>query len=80
MLRHVPRDADGQKLADFTRRRAETVWQGSVRRMDSWEMDALRQAEIEEAINEQEELRSRLADLDAKLAKAYAQEAGSLVS
>lgn len=74
MRRHAPAGED------FTHRRAETVWQGKVRRMDSWEMDALRLAEIEEARNEQKRLRARLADLDAKIAEADAREAGALAS
>lgn len=53
---------------EFTHRRARSLWEGSARRIDSEEMDALRLAVIEESRREQRELRARLAALDAKLA------------
>ncbi|CAN7451595.1 hypothetical protein LJR235_002911 [Pararhizobium sp. LjRoot235] len=53
---------------DFTLRRARSIWEGTVRRIDSEEMDALRLAVIEESRREKEELRARLDALDEKLA------------
>lgn len=53
---------------DFTMRRVRTIWEGTARRIDSEEMDALREAVKEEARREQIELRTRLAALDAKIA------------
>lgn len=52
----------------FTQRRARSIWEGTARRIDSEEMDALREAEIEFARREQEALRARLAALDEKIA------------
>ncbi|QIG67312.1 hypothetical protein EVB37_076 [Rhizobium phage RHph_TM3_3_3] len=52
----------------FTPRRARSIWEGTARRIDSEEMDALRAAIIEEAHRERQELRARLADLDKKVA------------
>lgn len=53
---------------DFTMRRVRSIWEGTARRIDSEEMDALREAVKEEARREQIELRNRLASLDAKIA------------
>lgn len=53
---------------DFTMRRVRSIWEGTARRIDSEEMDALREAVREEARREQIELRNRLASLDAKIA------------
>lgn len=53
---------------DFTMRRVRSIWEGTARRIDSEEMDALREAVKEEARREQIELRTRLAALDAKIA------------
>ncbi|WP_234835844.1 hypothetical protein [Sinorhizobium meliloti] len=53
---------------EFTQRRARSIWEGTARRIDAEEMDALRLAAIEESKREQRELRARLAALDAKLA------------
>jgi hypothetical protein len=52
----------------FTARRARSIYEGTARRIDSEEMDALREAEREQARVEQNELRARLAALDEKLA------------
>jgi hypothetical protein len=52
----------------FTARRARSIYEGTARRIDSEEMDALREAEREQARIEQNELRARLAALDEKLA------------
>ena len=46
---------------DFTMRRVRSIWEGTARRIDSEEMDALREAVKEEARREQIELRTRLA-------------------
>jgi hypothetical protein len=53
---------------EFTARRARSIWEGTARRIDSDEMDALRAALIEESKIEARELRSRLASLDQKIA------------
>lgn len=53
---------------EFTIRRARSIWEGTARRIDSEEMDALRLAVIEEEYREQQEIRARLAALDARLA------------
>jgi hypothetical protein len=52
----------------FTARRARSIYEGTARRIDSEEMDALREAERQQARLEQNELRARLAALDEKLA------------
>ena len=52
----------------FTLRRARSIYEGTARRIDSEEMDALREAEREQARIEQRELRARLASLDEKIA------------
>lgn len=52
----------------FTHRRARSIWEGTARRVDGIEIDALRAAKIEEMRREQREARSRLASLDAMLA------------
>ena len=49
-------------------RRVRSIWEGTARRIDSEEMDALREAVKEEARREQIELRTRLASLDEKIA------------
>lgn len=70
-----------QVAKDITHRRVETIWQGTARRIDGQEKDALRKAveverlrkvaaakeAIEEDRREQRELRARLAALDARL-------------
>jgi len=56
----------------FTRRRARSIWEGTAKRIDSEEMDALREAQIEFARREQTLLRARLAALDEKIASAEA--------
>ncbi len=58
---------------DFTFRRVRAIWEGTARRIDGEEKDALRRAQIEEAKREQAELRARLARLDEALAVADAQ-------
>lgn len=55
-------------VKEFTPRRARSIWEGTARRIDSDEMDALRAAKYEEARREQQELRARLAALDKKIA------------
>lgn len=52
---------------EFTPRRARSIYEGTARRIDSEEMDALRAALIEESLREQRELRARLAALDEKI-------------
>jgi hypothetical protein len=52
----------------FTVRRARSIYEGTARRIDSEEMDALREAEWVQARSEQCELRARLAALDEKIA------------
>lgn len=53
---------------EFTIRRARSIYEGTARRIDSEEMDALRAALVEESRVEQRELRARLAALDEKIA------------
>jgi hypothetical protein len=53
---------------EFTLRRARSLHEGSVRRVDGAELEALKQAQIEEHKREQRELRDRLLRLDAALA------------
>lgn len=50
-------------------RRVRQLWEGKATRVDGEEKDALPQAEVEEARNEQRELRARLHRLDALLAR-----------
>lgn len=52
----------------FTMRRVRSIHEGQARRIDGAEMDALDKALIQEARNEQQKLRARLAALDARLA------------
>lgn len=56
----------------FTERRARAIWDGEARRIDMEEADVLRAALIEEARNETQRLRARLATLDEKIAAAEA--------
>ncbi len=49
-------------------RRVRSIWEGTARRIDGEEKDALRRAKLEEARREQQLLRARLAELDAALA------------
>jgi len=58
-----------RKLAkEFTYRRARTIHEGTARRIDAAEMEALKLALIEENKREQQYLRARLASLDETLA------------
>lgn len=61
---------------DFTVRRARSIWEGTARRIDGEEIDALRAAVFEESKREQEELRQRLAALDASIAAFHTVAAG----
>lgn len=60
----------------FTLRRVRSIWEGTARRIDSEEMEALKAALIEEHKREQFELRARLASLDEKLAAFNESRAG----
>ena len=51
-------------------RRIRQLWEGKANRVDAEEKDALIEAQIEEARNEYQALRSRLAHLEAVLAVA----------
>lgn len=53
---------------EFTHRRARSIMEGTARRIDAEEASAIRQAQIEEARREHQELKVRLARLDAALA------------
>ncbi|MBB4347979.1 hypothetical protein [Aliirhizobium cellulosilyticum] len=53
---------------EITLRRIRTIWEGTARRIDSEEMEALKAALHEEERREQRELRARLASLDEKIA------------
>lgn len=61
---------------DITERRIRSIRDGTARRIDAEEMEALKAALIEEARREQTELRSRLAALDKKVAAFDARVAG----
>lgn len=65
---------------EFTMRRVRSIWEGRARRIDSEEMDALREALIEEHKREQQELRARLAALDATIATFDAATAGKAMA
>lgn len=52
----------------FTVRRARSLWEGTARRIDSDEMDAIRAALMEERLREQQDLKRQLVLLDAKIA------------
>lgn len=53
---------------EFTHRRARSIWEGTAKRIDAEEAAAFRKAQIEEARREHQELKVRLARLDAALA------------
>ena len=53
---------------EVTPRRIRSIRDGTARRIDAEEMEALKAAIIEEAHREQQELRARLAALDKKVA------------
>lgn len=65
---------------EFTFRRARSIWEGKARRIDGEEIDALREAVYEETRREQQELRTRLAELDKILAGGDAPEAGKTLA
>lgn len=65
---------------DLTQRRIRAIRDGTARRIDAEEMEALKAAIIEEAFREQQELRARLAALDKKVATFNARVAGSSVA
>ncbi len=65
---------------EVTPRRIRSIRDGTARRIDSEEMDALRAALIEEAHREQQELRARLAALDEKVAAFRESVAGQQVA
>ena len=58
----------GRVQKNLKLRRIRQLWEGRASRVDGEEKDALRQAKIEEARNEYQALRSRLASLEAALA------------
>lgn len=53
---------------EFTYRRARSIHEGTARRIDAEEMEALKLALIEESKREQQNLRARLASLDETIA------------
>lgn len=55
-------------VKEFTPRRARSIWEGTARRIDGEEIDALREAIKLEARREHEEISKRLAELDAAFA------------
>lgn len=52
----------------FTERRARSIWEGTAARIDAEEARVIEQAKIEEARREYQELRTRLARMEASLA------------
>lgn len=73
---HAVRFVAPRVSKEFTKRRARSIYEGTARRIDSEEMDALREAEREQARIEARELRARLALLDEKIASFSAASAG----
>ncbi len=65
---------------ELTPRRIRSIRDGTARRIDAEEMEALKAAIIEEAHREQQELRAHLAALDKKVAAFSARAAGSQVA
>ncbi|MEH7876995.1 hypothetical protein V7799_04700 [Rhizobium laguerreae] len=65
---------------ELTPRRIRSIREGTARRIDAEEMEALKAAIIEEAHREQQELRARLAALDKKVAAFGARVAGGQVA
>lgn len=59
----------------YTIRRVRATHEGTLRRVDNAEIEALRLAVLKEAMNEQTKLRSRLAELDARIATYHARKA-----
>ncbi|WP_244974822.1 hypothetical protein [Nitratireductor aquimarinus] len=53
----------------FTIRRCETLHRGTARRVDGAELDALKEARIEEMKRERKEIIERLAALEGRLAR-----------
>ncbi|ANL02671.1 hypothetical protein [Rhizobium phage RHEph18] len=77
---HAVRFISPRVQKEFTIRRARSIYEGTARRIDSEEMDALRAAVYEETRREQQELRTRLAELDEILAGDGAPKAGKTVA
>lgn len=50
-----------------TERRARSIWNGEARRIDGWEMDALRRAALEESRRERQRTLDKIAALEAAL-------------
>lgn len=65
---------------EFTTRRARSLWEGTARRIDTDEMDAIRAALMEERLREQRELKQRLVSLDEKIASFSAVGASEAVA
>lgn len=65
---------------EMTMRRIRSLWEGTAKRVDGEEKDALRWAKIEEAKREQKELRERLSKIDAALAAINSVEDRSTLS
>lgn len=65
---------------ELTPRRIRSIRDGTARRIDAEEMEALKAAIIEEAHREQQELRARLAALDKKVAAFSESVAGRSVA
>lgn len=63
----------------FTLRRVRALANGESRRIDGAEINALKQAVIEGAKREQEELRKRLSSLDEILTVSLAEQSGEAV-
>ena len=65
---------------EFTMRRVRSLHEGAARRVDGAELDALKQAKIEEIRRESKELRVRLARLEETLAVVDAVPAGETMA
>jgi hypothetical protein len=60
----------GRVNKELKLRRIRQLWEGKASRVDGEEKDALREAQIEEARNEHQTLRRRLAEIETLLAVA----------
>lgn len=56
-----------RKLKLKSERRARAIWNGEARRMDAWEMDALRRAAWKEAHRERQRTLDKIAALESLL-------------
>ncbi len=70
------RDLNKRTRKEITPRRVRSFWDGTAKRIDGEELDALRAQRAEHFQDEQLRLRQRLAEVDAFLAGKHEVEAG----